>query len=112
LTFREIAAHLGISLPTVQKYVKRLNLSKRETIIEIDKERLVELWQKGHSCSKIGREFGLCGTTISRIACKMELKKRELKSQLKKYRILLYQILSLLLSYLYRQKDRKQNAIN
>jgi DNA-binding transcriptional regulator LsrR (DeoR family) len=55
LTFRELAAHFGISLPTVQKYVKRLHPPKRETIDEIDKERLTELWNAGYSLSEIGR---------------------------------------------------------
>ena len=79
LSHRELSAHFCISSTTIQVYVKRLKLPKRELIDEIDKERLTKLWNHGHSASAIGREFGLCGTTISRIARKMQLKERELK---------------------------------
>ena len=84
LSHQELSAHFGISLTTVQVYVKRLKLSKSETIEQIDKERLTKLWNQGHSASEIGREFGLCGTTIIRIARKMGLKERTLKKSSKK----------------------------
>ena len=84
LSYRELATHFGISIPTVQKYVKRLHIPKRETIDKIDKERLTELLNHGHSYSKIGRELGVCGTTIIRIARKMGLKERTLKKSSKK----------------------------
>jgi hypothetical protein len=79
LSHSELAAHFGVSPTTVQKYVKRLKLPKRELIDKIDKVRFAELWNQGYSCSMIGREFGLCGTTIIRIARKMGLKERTLK---------------------------------
>ena len=79
LSHRELSAHFCISSTTIQVYVKRLKLPKRELIDEIDKERLTKLWNHGHSASAIGREFGLCGTTISRIARKLGLKERTLK---------------------------------
>ena len=64
-------------------YVKRLKLPKRELIDEIDKERLTKLWNQGYSASEIGREFGLCGTTIIRITRKMQLKERRIKKSTK-----------------------------
>jgi len=84
LSHRELAAHFCVSLTTIQVYVKRLKLPKRETVDKIDEERLTKLWQKGYSCSMIGREFHVCGTTISRIARKMGLKERKLKKSAKK----------------------------
>jgi hypothetical protein len=83
LTFRELGAHFCISSTTVQVYVKRLKLPKRETIDKIDEERFTKMWNAGCSLSEIGRKFGLCGTTISRIARKMGLKERELKRSTK-----------------------------
>ena len=83
LSHRDLSAHFCISSTTVQVYVKRLKLPKRELIDEIDKERLTKLWNHGHSASEIGREFGLCGTTIIRIARKMGLKERELNRSTK-----------------------------
>jgi hypothetical protein len=84
LSYRELAAHFSIAIPTVQKYVKRLHLPKKEKIDNVIEERLTKLWQAGYSCSKIGRELGLCGTTISRIARKMGLSERELNKLTKK----------------------------
>jgi len=84
LSHQELSAHFGISLTTVQVYVKRLKLPKRELIDKIDIERLTKLWNQGYSASEIGREFGLCGTTIIRIARKMGLKERTLKKSSKK----------------------------
>jgi hypothetical protein len=78
LSYRELSLHFGIAIPTVQLYVKRLNLQKREIIDEIDKVRFTKMWNSGCSLSKIGRKFGLCGTTISRIARKLGLKERKL----------------------------------
>ena len=78
-SYRELSAHFGVSLTTIQVYVKRLKLPKRETIDEIDKERFTKMWNAGDSLSEIGRKFGLCGTTISRIARKKGLKERTLK---------------------------------
>jgi len=83
LSHQELSAHFCISSTTIQVYVKRLKLPKRETLDEIDKERFTKMWNAGCSLSEIGREFGLCGTTISRIARKMGLKKRELKKSTK-----------------------------
>ena len=80
LSHQELSAHFGVSPTTVQVYVKRLKLPKRELIDEIDKERLTELWQKGYSCSMIGREFHVCETTVMRIARKLGLKERALKN--------------------------------
>jgi hypothetical protein len=64
LSNQESAAHFGVLPQTVQKYVKRLKLPKRELIDKIDKMRLAELWNQGYSCSMIGREFHVCGTPI------------------------------------------------
>jgi len=83
LSYRELSTHFGISPTTVQVYVKRLKLPKRETIDEIDKERFTKMWNAGDSLLEIGRKFGLCGTTISRIARKMGLKERTLKNSTK-----------------------------
>jgi Mor family transcriptional regulator len=79
LSHQELSVHFCISSTTVQKYVKRLHLPKRETIDEINRERFTTMWNAGCSLSEIGRKFGLCGTTISRIARKMGLKERKLK---------------------------------
>ena len=77
LSHQELSAYFGVSPTTIQVYVKRLKLSKREIIDKIDKERLTKLWNQGYSASEIGREFGLCGTTIIRIARKMGSKSEE-----------------------------------
>jgi hypothetical protein len=66
----------------VQKYVKRLNLPKREIIDEINKEKFTKMWNQGHSASKIGRKLGICGTTVMRVAQKMGLKERTLKKSI------------------------------
>jgi hypothetical protein len=79
LSHQELSVHFCISSTTVQKYVKRLHLPKRETIDEIDRDKFTKLWNQGHSASMIGREFHICGTTIIRIARKMGLKERTLK---------------------------------
>jgi len=84
LSHQELSAHFCISSTTIQVYVKRLKLLKRELIDKIDKERLTKLWNQGYSASEIGREFGLCGTTIIRITRKMRLKERRIKKSTKK----------------------------
>jgi len=82
LSYCELSVHLGVSLTTVQVYVKRLNLPKRELIDRIDRDRFTKMWNDGHSASKIGRELGICGTTVMRVAQKMGLKERTLKKSI------------------------------
>jgi hypothetical protein len=55
---------------------------KREIIDEINKEKFTKMWNQGHSASKIGRELGICGTTVMRVAQKMGLKERTLKKSI------------------------------
>jgi hypothetical protein len=82
LSYRELSVYFSISIPTVQMYVKRLNLPKRELIDRIDRDRFTKMWNDGHSASKIGRELGICGTTVMRVAQKMGLKDRTLKKSI------------------------------
>jgi hypothetical protein len=79
LSHSDLSAHFCISSTTVQKYVKRLKLPKRETIDGIDRERFTTMWNAGCSLSEIGRKFGLCGTTIARLARQMGVEERALK---------------------------------
>jgi len=91
-TTKEIAKIMGVNHGTISKRLKEMNIKIRnhsEAIsLNLDNNKIKELYNKGLSTIKIGKILGVCPITITKRLRKIGIKIREKKLSLDKRKII------------------------
>jgi len=74
-THKEICVEFDISIDTLRKRIKQLDLPRRRELLSLDIEEFRAAYYSGLSSYKLSEKFGICRSTVTHIV--KELKLRE-----------------------------------